>query len=149
MNSQFLIESGFKKFGEFIFDDIKNRQSELNLTGVYAFVLDEEFPRLRGRTDIIYIGHAGSRNKRSIHKRMLDYCKAYKSAPQDKRISDQIKRLKTKVRVGTTLRDKILNNRVSLFYKEIQHDECRKAEFNLLKQYSEDHIELPPLNRSN
>lgn len=149
MNSKFLIERGFQKFGEFDCAEIQKRKLELDFTGVYVFVLDSDFPRLCGTTDIIYIGHAGKRTERPIYKRMIDYCKAYESAPQDKRISEQIQQVKTKIRIGLALRDEVLNNRVTIFYKQIAPDQCREEESHLLKLYSEDHIELPPLNRSN
>lgn len=149
MNSQFLKENGFRKFGEFDRTEIERRSSELDFPGVYVFVLDKEFSRLDGKTDIIYIGQAGSRNKRPIYKRIIDYCNAYESAPQDKRIGNQLKRLKTKTRIGIALKNVILNNKVTItiFYKNFPQDKCKEEESKLLKRYSEDHIELPPLNR--
>lgn len=149
MDSTFLLKNAFQKFGEFDYNNIKNGEAQLNDTGVYAFVLNTTFPRLCGTTDILYIGHAGSRSKRPIYKRMIDYCKAYESAPQDKRISDSINKIKTKVRIGSALRSKSLDNKVILYYKIVEYSKCREEESNLLKKYTEDHIELPPLNRSN
>ena len=150
MNSRFLVEYGFSEFGKFICDDVKRRKVKLSSPGVYAFVLNSDFPRLNGVTDILYIGQAGGRKKmgRAIFYRMMDYCKAYASAPQDKRISDSIKRVKTRVRIGTTLKDELLDNNVYLFYKALPADQCQKAEFELLHKFTEEHIELPPLNRS-
>jgi len=147
MDSGFLIKEGFKKFGEFDYKDISVNKSDLNCQGVYAFVLDKRFPRLNGVTDILYIGEAGGRTGRSILKRMEDYLRAYKSAPQDKRISDSLKKVKTKIRVGLALRDLKLRNKVFIFYKKTPIDRCKKEENKLLKTYSRDHIELPPLNR--
>lgn len=80
---------------------------------------------------------------------MIDYCNAYETAPQDKRIGDSVGKIKTKVRIGRTLEDVSLNNKVFIFYKKVEQYKCRIEESNLLRKYSEDHIELPPLNRSN
>ncbi len=142
MDSKYLIENGFRRFGEFDPQEIKSREDELNFSGVYAFVLDKIFPRLNGETDIIYIGQTGS-----IFKRMLNYCDGYEKAPQDKRIKDSLEKIKTMIRIGRALKDKRLNNNVFIFYKNLSNDKCQEEESKLLKKYSNDHIELPPLNR--
>ncbi len=148
MNSKFLIKDGFKNFGEFSSYNIHTRDnSKLNFSGVYVFVLNKEFPRLNGKTDILYIGQSGSRNGRQIFMRIRDYYNAYKSAPQDKRIGDSLKKVKTKIRIGRTLKNNKLDNKVLIFYKKISQDKCKSKESSLLKRYSQDHIELPPLNR--
>jgi len=149
MDSKFLIKNGFKRFGEFNYEHIKNKGSEINFSGIYAFVLDRTFSRLNGKTDILYIGQSGGRSLRGrpIIERMDDYLRAYKSAPQDKRIGDSLNKIKTKVRIGRILKNPLLNNRVYIFYKKFNPDQCKREESSLLKEYSEDHIELPPLNR--
>ena len=146
MNSNLLLKSGFKNFGEFDCATIKTRAKELKKTGVYAFVLNKKFQRLKGETDILYIGQAGggSHGERPIFKRMMDYCKVSKSAPR-KRIGKSPKNITTKERIGIAL--KKLDRQVLLFYKPVNKNQCRKKESDLLVRYSKDHIELQPLNR--
>jgi hypothetical protein len=149
MDSTFLIKNSFKEFGQLDINEARNRQNEINFSGIYVFVLNKKFPRLDGETDILYIGQSGQRTGRPIYKRMMDYLRAYESAPQDKRIGDSLYKIKTKVRIGATLKDKKIDNSVTLFIKKVEpHNNCKKEESKLLGQYYNDHLELPPLNRS-
>jgi len=149
MDSKSLTQIGFKRFGEFNYECIKDKNSTINFPGVYVFILNRSFSRLQGKTDILYIGQSGGRSPRGrpIIERMNDYLRAYKSAPQDKRIGDSLNMIKTKVRIGRILKNPLLKNKVYIFYKKLSPDQCKKEESDLLKKYSEDHIELPPLNR--
>ena len=146
MDSRFLKNEGFKYFGEFPPKNIKQLLSNLDFSGVYAFVINYRFDRLVGRTDVLYIGQAGYRNGRHISQRMHDYYKAYESAPQDLRINQIITRL-TKKRVGWLFNLRPFKNKISVYCIKATNQNCGKMEQELLKKYFEDHSELPPLNR--
>lgn len=138
MDSKKLLKGGFKLFGEFNLLDFKNNPNRelLKITGVYALCLKEKFNRLLESTDILYIGQSGGAGKgRFVLERLTDYCKGALSAPQDKRIHDSLKRLLDLKKV------------VNLLYKPLSKEECKEVESGLLKEFYNDHLELPPFNR--
>lgn len=149
MNSNYLKEEGFSKICEFSPEKILESKYALNSSGIYCLVLNNKFDRLKGKTDILYIGQSGGRNGRTIFERLRDYVRAYESAPQDKRIFESILKIKTtKKRIGSLLHLKVFDRKVFIFTKKVSNKEdCFKTESELLSRFFEDHIELPPFNR--
>jgi hypothetical protein len=109
MNSKELESKGFKEFPNF---DIKKcglkKYPEyidwLAKSGVYVFCLEDEFPRLKGETDVLYIGQAGNRNGRPIWRRLNEY--RGQADAHDRRMRDDLVRIPT-----------IRESRLRLFYK--------------------------------
>lgn len=136
MDSRYLKENGFSQDKGFNLQIIRKREERLHFSGLYVFVLKKSFPRLKGKTNILYIGQSGQGRGRFIYERVNDYIRASPHAPQDKRIGEALKELNGK-------------NKVSLFVKEISpYIECKAREKALIDLYFKDHTELPPLNRS-
>ncbi|OGF15816.1 hypothetical protein A3D54_01190 [Candidatus Falkowbacteria bacterium RIFCSPHIGHO2_02_FULL_45_15] len=140
MDSYYLSKNIFNKYESFDLNNFKkDKLSEcLRCTGVYVLILNKEFGRLIGSTDILYIGQSGGAKNgkgRFIYERLNDYRVGSKNAPQDKRIHDTIEKLILK------------GDKVILFYKKIDKEKCKIIESELLRQFFEEHLELPPLNR--
>ena len=97
--------------------------------GVYSFRLEggRKFGRLRGESDIVYIGSASGRG--GIRQRLY-----FHLHPGPSQL--------------TNLRSKQLQGRVHLQVACVPEPNPVKFETKILDQYLEDHWELPPLNRS-
>ena len=123
-------DANFKELG---FDIWRRWDSCINFipdkTGVYVFRLNGEFCRLKGKTDILYIGSS----KSTLKKRLRFYNKPGPSQPTSQRLHKLLNMKEYKdVEIGWCI------------YKE---DEVRNIENILLEQFNKEHHELPPWNR--
>jgi hypothetical protein len=105
------------------------------VNGVYAFRLKSEFPRLRGFSQVLYIGMCNRdavRNRRpGLWHRLANYRQANAGAAQ--RLKD----------VETAF-----GGRCQVEYSYVPCDLPREVEKALLADYYRKHLEFPPLNRS-
>jgi len=105
------------------------------LNGVYAFRVKHQFSRLKGKSNVLYIGKVDQNpehNKRpGIWHRLSNYRQNNNGA--SKRLKDVERHFKGKSSIE--------------YAYEICKDP-RETEKHLLDSYYEIHIELPPLNRS-
>lgn len=137
MNSENLRERGFEIYGEWKLSDtgkleLIGRDGVLEGKGVYAFILCEEFGRLQGRSDILYIGRA---------KKFETRLDRYSSNPDKSQITNR--------RVGDFL-VRLLEEgyRIHVYFKVLNDDDdIGREERKLLEQYECEHYELPPFNR--
>lgn len=91
--------------------------------GVYFVFSQKEFPRLKGKTNIIYIGTANNLFKRLTGRR------------------NALPRFTALRRNGFMLTFK--------FYKRNTREEAKELERKKLKAFENKHLELPPLNHAN
>ena len=139
MNSEYLMSCGFKEFPAFEIKKCGLKKypefiEKLAEPGVYVFCLKAQFPRLKGKTDILYIGQAGNRNGRAIWKRLNEY--RGQADAHDKRMRDDLERIPRERK-----------SQLRLFYKfVIPPRQCGNEEAKLLGEFYRDHIELPPMN---
>lgn len=125
MNSVYL-----KKDGYDVIEIKKEKIDELPKSkGLYAFVLDTDFCRMKGKSDILYIGKTS--NKKGIRQRIRWYLKPTKEQ-------------ETNIRIKKFIDSR--NGKVKLFFKVCNNE--RIEEKKLLYEYLKQHDELPPLNRS-
>ncbi len=133
-----LSERGFKEYGEFLLRAFRNEGAEsLRVTGIYVLAVEKRFCRLRGDTDILYIGQSGGAKRgkgRYMRERLGDYCIGSASAPQDKKVHDTLQQLPRNV------------GKVVVLYKPQPREDCLKAEKELLEEFRSEHLELPSLN---
>ncbi|MHA1410264.1 MAG: hypothetical protein ACTSQY_08185 [Candidatus Odinarchaeia archaeon] len=126
MDSSQLTNSGFVNWYPFNRQTIKNAPA---MNGVYVIRMfdGQSFGRVKGESDIVYIGKA--KRKNGLKVRVADYFR--KSS-----------------RTTTEFR---INRFANKFDLDISWQICQKPEdleMTLLKRYEEEHYELPPLNRS-
>lgn len=97
--------------------------------GVYVIRLKEEICRLTGKSDLVYIG-----SSQSLRTRLRDHRSARDSG----------------IGIGLTLRyiEQRLGELQVAWQGCTQVEEAKEREWNLLAEYKDDHIELPPLNNS-
>jgi len=105
------------------------------INGVYAFSLEGDFGRLRGKSNILYIGKVHQnpeRNKRpGIWHRLMNY--RQNNAGASKRLKDI---------------ESSFNGKSSIGYAYEICENPRETEKLLLESYYEKHLEFPPLNRN-
>jgi hypothetical protein len=139
MNREALLsQRGFQEYGEFLLRAFRNESAEpLMVTGIYVLVVEKPFCRLRGDTDILYIGQSGGAKRgkgRFIRERLVDYCIGSASAPQDKKVHDTLRQLPPNL------------GKVLVLYKPLPIGDCLTAEKELLQGFRIEHLEPPPLN---
>jgi excinuclease UvrABC nuclease subunit len=98
-------------------------------SAVYFFRTEngEQFGRLKGSSDLLYIGCASTR--KGINQRMRQYLKPGKSQWTNQRINSMIDKYKIE-------------------FSYIVTENPQALELSFLRAYIKDHDELPPLNRS-
>jgi hypothetical protein len=105
------------------------------INGVYAFRLKSEFGRLKGVSQVLYIGSCSQNaevNRRpGLWHRLRNYTQKNDGASR---------RLKAV--------EGAFGGKSHLEYSYVPCDSPREVEKALLDGYSEKHLELPPLNRS-
>jgi hypothetical protein len=102
--------------------------------GIYFFRLTQKFHRLKGTSDILYIGSTINKNG-GLRKRFKQYLR-----PSEQKTNERIKEfLDTYKSVG-------IRGKVKVGW--IQTKKARGEEKVLLKLYLKEHCELPPLNRN-
>jgi len=140
MNSKSVKNPKSPKIEEFknLFKIEKNKLSlkpEIKLSnnyGVYIFFLSKEINRLRGKTDILYIGVATSGLRNRINR--------YLNPDKKQKTNFRIKKFFEKLLSG--------GESINLLFIECcNKEEAKKLEDELLKKFEEDHWELPPFNR--
>jgi len=102
--------------------------------GIYVLRMSMDLPRLKERSDILYIGSTRS-GRATVRTRLQQHLR-----PRDDQrdIGCRIARVIAEV-PGCTIE--------FAFRAFSSHAEARFMEAELLKQYETDHIEFPPLNR--
>ena len=121
---------GFERIGEWILNGNNNLNYNLEQQRqrcVYAFVLSDYFGRLKGCSDILYIG----KTEQGLESRLKEY--KNHSGETNKRVRRALIKLLES------------GYRVYIYAKET--NDAGKEEEKLLKMYENDHLELPPLNR--
>ena len=113
------------------FQDVKNYKN-----GVYAFRLKEPFARLKGDSNIIYIGQANHNPKKNKRHGLLHRLQNYKQNNHggSRRLKDIIQEF---------------GGEESIEYSYKISEKPKETEKELLDSYYEKHLELPPMNRSN
>lgn len=105
------------------------------LNGVYAFRLKRPFLRLKGESQILYIGMCNQNPKRNKRPGLWHRLNNYR---QNNR--------------GSSRRLKLLSEHVGgddqIEYAYVVCDNPRETENELLEDYFRQHLELPPLNRA-
>lgn len=109
-----------KQHGLFTREEVVNVPHQ---SGVYFVFNDKEFPRLKGKTKIVYIGTATNLYKRLTGRR------------------NALPRFTTLRKNGFSLTFK--------FYTTKTREEARELEAKKLKIFERNHLELPPLNHAN
>lgn len=127
MDSKTLKNRGF----ETLESPLRNLEKIPEEAAIYVFCLKREIERLRGKTDIIYVGETSD-----LQNRMDEYSGNWK------------KRGGTGHRICKNLRR--LGEHVNLFFKlaEKLNTPRREYEGQLLTEFSKEHHELPSWNRS-
>ena len=101
-------------------------------SGVYVIILkNERICRLEGESDILYIG--STRGKGGLRNRFSHYRNPGRSQNTNIKINNYIFKREP---------------HITIYWKIIENEDPRKEEGELLKKYSEEHGELPPLNDS-
>lgn len=105
------------------------------LNGVYAFRLKSKFGRLRGESDVLYIGMCNQNpevNQRpGIWHRLKNYRQSNNGASQ------RLKEVET-----------IFGGKSNVEYSYVVCENPRAVEKALLADYYAKHLEFPPLNRN-
>lgn len=108
--------------------------------GLYVVTLETSFSRLRGETDILYIGQAGrllrSGVQATLRQRWKDYWGC--TTPTERDFRDTLFDL---IEAGKRVR-------VVFTERAITPEELNEQEAGLLHRFHSDHRELPPLNRA-
>jgi len=97
---------------------------------------NKKFPRLRRKTNIVYIGMTRS----NLRERLLTFPNGFKATAEGRNFSRRkaIKRFWNLQQAGFNLKCK--------FYFS---NDPKKAEQKLLNEFEKKHLELPPLNHKN
>lgn len=116
----------------------RDRNKELVLmfpkeNGIYILTVDKELERLKGKSDILYIGR--SRNLRNRAKFLLKYF-----LPKD--FAGNWGKHTAREAVKKILEETDIN----LYIQYTTCDNCKDIETLLLQKYCQNHIETPPLN---
>jgi len=132
LNSKSLKKYGF---GEWYAFSIANKEKILNILpykkGVYILKYNSLVYRLKGKSDILYIGKTIS----GLNYRINFY---FNPGPSQE----------TSKRINSYLKNKKFGNLKISFKVMISKDRTRELEKKLLCRYDNDHEELPPWNRS-
>jgi hypothetical protein len=112
-------------------ENFESRTDGIN--GVYAFRVEEQFGRIQGNSNILYIGKADQnpKRKKGIWYRLRNYRQDTKGA------SKRLKKI-----------EEAFGGKSSIEYAYEICDDPRGTEKALLESYYEIHLEFPPLNRS-
>lgn len=128
MNSKYLLQSGFSGSVRLKIEGEQNFEKIPIKAAVYALVYQKLFRRLKGNSDIIYIG--STFNRRGLRKRIRQFL--HPGPTQT-----------TSIRVNALIRE---IGSVAVYWRLMNKRNVRKKEKSLLKKYYNDHRELPPLN---
>ena len=129
MDSASLAEYGFREWRKL--SDLKTDMASIpDQPGTYVLRLNSRLERLRGKSDILYIGCT----EKSIRKRIRRHLKGMGK--------------KTAWRIHQNLMDRGYLDHVEASWVISSREEARELEKRLLKGYEKDHEELPPWNRS-
>ena len=104
--------------------------------GVYFFRLSENFGRLKGVSDILYIGK--TENKKGLKRRFELYLKPGASQETNKRVNIFIRKY----------REKGMKGEIQVAWIKTGNFKAKEKENQLLDRYFQEHCELPPLNRN-
>jgi len=132
MDARELEQAGFRRWypliqnGRVVEDTIEQIP---NREGVYVIRLGKPIPRLKGESEILYIG-AGK-----IQDRLYAICARFYGVEYAHTAKDELYRVIQEVAPDCWVSFTITDN----------HNQLEK---DLLHRYSKDHIELPPLNRA-
>lgn len=117
-------------------DIIRNKDFVLSvppLSGVYLITADKEFERIRGNSDILYIGRSG--NLRTRMKYLLKYFLPLDFVGNWGRHTAR-----------DALKTIIEETKIKIFLSYVTCQNCKDIETLLLQKYCKNHIESPPLN---
>jgi len=158
MDSRTLKQFGFKEWLKISKDKDKNRELILKLPrkkGVYVIRANRCIPRLKGESDIIYIGEGTIqyRVQQLLEKFLpVNFRSDYKHTASEE-IERILNETDLKLEVSYVTIDiekhvaKILESIFPSFFRFNEKELAKELERILLKLYCSDHIELPPLNR--
>jgi hypothetical protein len=129
MNSNTIACYGFNQWSLFSLESKNGLLGCLTKqTGVYVIRYEKNFGRLKGCSDILYIG--STINRKGMWKRIGQYFDPDPTQVTNKRIHEFLKRH--------------IPMEISFIYLEVPE----RLESQLLQEYITDHDELPPLNRN-
>jgi len=109
--------------------------------GVYLIRAPKALPRVRGSSNVVYIGQSGGgsrRGKQGIGPGKGGPGRLFNTRGPDERIRERIEDLLFR---GTTFS-------VECVFLDTETDDPKDVEDELLSAYREDHCELPPANHS-
>lgn len=117
------------RFSSWYLLDEQNIDKAPNLPGDYVFRMSngQSIPRLKGQSDIAYIG--STKRKGELKRRLRDYLHPSPDVATEMRIHEMAKKYKMEVSWCAC-------------------DEPDNLEHQLIQQYELDHDELPPLNHA-
>lgn len=128
MDSKDLLNYGFSSW--ILFSKLAKSKSIPKKPGVYVFRLNRRFGRLKGESDILYVGHT-----ENLEHRFIDNYYRGKGG-------------KTTKRIHFYLVNKGYTDHVDVSWKLTNDKQTAKAiEEELRRKYELDHDELPPWNR--
>ncbi|MDP3993440.1 MAG: hypothetical protein Q8P75_00475 [bacterium] len=117
-------------------------------SGIYFIHADFQFPRLKGKTDILYIGTS----KSNLRKRLGTFIRGFKMIDKLLKRYDWEEAIKkfqgSRKATPRSWRLSRQLKRQLYFTYEICED-CRTRENELLYEFEKKHFELPPLNHAN
>lgn len=114
-------------------DAIRKRESVSDSPAVYVILMDKFFPRLKGETRVLYIGHTKCLGGKTDRARLYAY--RYASGGHGGDIRDRVSELAATGAV------------ITLHWASFLHkSDARKRENELLIRHLKEHLELPPFN---
>jgi hypothetical protein len=106
--------------------------------GVYIFVAAEPFERLRGTSDILYVGHCGNTERGDLNWRIAWYTTVARQRERDPHYASEFK--------IANYYDKYGDIKLG-WLTDKSKDAAKEHEKRLLAPYERDHGELPLFNR--
>jgi len=104
-----------------------------NDRGVYIIKIENSIGRVKGRSDIIYIGQG------KLKDRLYAILGYFYGKPSEKNWPHTAKKEIFRL---------LSEEKNNLFYSCFITKACKELERKLLREYEKDHIELPPLNKT-
>jgi hypothetical protein len=140
MNSKELNNYNFRDLQSFTDDYIHNKELVLKLPkkkGVYVIVCNKPICRVKGKSDIVYIGQGTIQYRiQSLFRNKLPI--NYRNYSSNHTAMETLKRIVSELKLKIKFSFIVTNNK----------EKCKNLESDLILQYCRDHIEPPPLNNT-